>query len=94
MSSFNARQNRKILINCAQNGCAHFQCVNNHYAKFEYKVMNTVGDTDYTNLTQPKHLGKKKCLSSTPIKSGKIFIKCAQNGRCTSSMCEQSLCKV
>ena len=28
---------------------AHFQCVNNHYAKFECKVMNTVGVTDYTN---------------------------------------------
>ena len=28
---------------------AHFQCVNNHYAKFEYKVMNTLGVTDYTN---------------------------------------------
>ena len=28
---------------------AHYQCVNNHYAKFEYKVMNTVGVTDYTN---------------------------------------------
>ena len=30
-------------------GGAHHQCVNNHYAKFEYKVMNTVGVTDYTN---------------------------------------------
>ena len=28
---------------------AHLQCVNNHYAKFEYKKMNTVGVTDYTN---------------------------------------------
>ena len=28
---------------------AHLQCVNNHYAKFEYKGMNTVGVTDYTN---------------------------------------------
>ena len=28
---------------------AHLQCVNNHCAKFEYKVMNTVGFTDYTN---------------------------------------------
>ena len=28
---------------------AGIQCVNNHYAKFEYKVMNTVGVTDYTN---------------------------------------------
>ena len=30
-------------------GGAHLQCVNNHYAKFEYKGMNTVGATDYTN---------------------------------------------
>ena len=30
-------------------GGAHHQWVNNHYAKFEYKVMNTVGVTDYTN---------------------------------------------
>ena len=28
---------------------AHFQCVNYHYAKSEYKVMITVGVTDYTN---------------------------------------------
>ena len=28
---------------------AHVQCVNNDYAKFEYKGMNTVGVTDYTN---------------------------------------------
>ena len=28
---------------------AHFQCVNNHYAKFEFKGMNTVGVTDYTS---------------------------------------------
>ena len=28
---------------------AHLQCVSNHYAKFEYKGMNTVGVTDYTN---------------------------------------------
>ena len=28
---------------------AHLQCVNNHYIKYEYKEMNTVGVTDYTN---------------------------------------------
>ena len=28
---------------------AHLQCVNNHYAKFEYKEINTNGVTDYTN---------------------------------------------
>ena len=41
----------KIFIKCAQKGRggAHLQYVKNHYAKFEYKVMNTVGVTDYTN---------------------------------------------
>ena len=33
----------------AQIGGAHLQCVNNHFAKFKYKEMNTVGVTDYTN---------------------------------------------
>ena len=67
--------------------------MNNHYAKIEYKGMKTVGVTDYTNQT-PLHISDgKKCLSSTPVKNVKIFIKCAQNRRCTSSMSEQSLCK-
>ena len=37
------------LLNVHEIGGAHLQCVSNHYAKFEYKVMNTVGVTDYTN---------------------------------------------
>ena len=49
-------------------GGAHLQCVNNHYAKFEYKGMKTVVVTDYTNQTPSKHLYGKKCLSSTPPK--------------------------
>ena len=28
---------------------AHLQCVKNHYAQFEHKVINTVGVTNYTN---------------------------------------------
>ena len=33
----------KILIKCAQSSmCAHLQCVNNHYAKAEYKGMKTI----------------------------------------------------
>ena len=34
--------------------------------------MKTVGVTDYTNQTPPKHFGWKKCLSSTPVKNEKI----------------------
>ena len=52
-------------------GGAHLQYVNNRYAKFEYKRMNTIGVSDYTNKAPPKHLGRKKCLSSTPVKNGK-----------------------
>ena len=47
------------------------------YAKFEYKRLKTVGVTDYTNQTTPTHFGWKKCLSPTPVKNRKIFIKCA-----------------
>ena len=47
--------------------------MNNHYAKFEYKGMKTVGVTDYTSQTTPKHFGWKKCLSSTPIKMRKYL---------------------
>ena len=35
-----------------------------------------------------------KCLSSTPLKNEKNFMKCAQNRRCTFSICEQSFGKV
>ena len=38
---------------------AYFQSVNNHYAKFDYKRMNTVGVTDYTNWA-PLNISKGK----------------------------------
>ena len=56
--------------------------------------MKTVGVTDYTNQTPSTHFGWKKWLSSTPVKNEKIFIICAQNRRCTSSMYDQSVGKV
>ena len=37
---------------------AHLQCVNNHHVKYEYKSMNTVGVTDYTNLVPLKCCGR------------------------------------
>ena len=52
-------------------GGAHLQCMNNHYGKFEYKGMKTVGVTDYTNQTPPTHFGWKKGLSPTPIQMRK-----------------------
>ena len=54
---------RKKLSNVHQTRGAHLQCVNNHYAKFEYKRMKIVGVTDYTNQTPSKHFGLKKCLA-------------------------------
>ena len=51
-------------MNVHKIGGAHFQCMNNHYAKIKYKGMKTVGVTDYTNQALPTHFGWKKCLSS------------------------------
>ena len=36
-------------INVHKIGGAHLQCVNNHYAEFEYKGLNTVRVSEYTN---------------------------------------------
>ena len=42
-SKFNTRQKlRKKLSNVPKIRDAHLQCVNNHYAKFEYKGMKSV----------------------------------------------------
>ena len=50
MSKFNTRKKwKKYLLNVHKMEGAYLQYVNNHYTKFEYKVMNTVGVTDYTN---------------------------------------------
>ena len=48
-------------------------------------------------ITQTRHpllISDGKGLSSTPVENEKIFIKCAQKGKCTSSMCEQSNAKL
>ena len=47
---------------------AYLQSVDNHYAKFEYEGMKTVGVTDYTNQTPPKHFGWKNVSSTTSLK--------------------------
>ena len=40
----------KYLLNVKKmKGAPHLQCVNNHYEKFAYKVMKTLGVPDYTN---------------------------------------------
>ena len=38
-------------------GGAHLQCVNNHYATFTYKGMNTV-ELLISQIRHPKHLSK------------------------------------
>ena len=39
----------KKSCNVHKKGGAQLQCMNNHYAKIEYKGMKTVGVKDYTN---------------------------------------------
>ena len=55
-------------------GDAHLQCMNNHYEKFEYKGMKTIGVTDYTNQTPHTHFGWKKCLSPTSVKKMRKYL--------------------
>ena len=42
-------KSKKKFMKRAQNRRCKLQCVNKHCVKFEYKGMNTVGVTDYTN---------------------------------------------
>ena len=81
-------------LNVHKIGGARLQCVNNHYAKFEYKATNAVGVTDYTNLGFPIHFGWKNMSKLTSLKNEKKIMKCSHNKRCTSSICVQSLRKV
>ena len=46
---------RKYISNVQKMVGAHLQCMNNHYAKFEYKGMETVEVKDYTNQTLSTH---------------------------------------
>ena len=57
MSKFKTLKKRKKNINDMCIGEAHLQCVNNHYAKLEYKGMNTIKVTDlYMPCAQgPRH---------------------------------------
>ena len=45
------KKKKEYLSNVRNVNGAHVQCMKNHYAKFEYKGMKTVGVTDYINQT-------------------------------------------
>ena len=92
ISKFNSRKKWEIIYQMYTKWEVHI--FNVYYARFEYKGMKTVGVTDYTNQTPSTDFRWKKCLSPTPLKNENIFIKWAQNRRCTSSICEQPVCKV
>ena len=57
---------------------AHLQCVNNHYAKFKYKDIKFVLDTDNTQITQCKHYKGGVQIIMSKFNTPKCIIKCAQ----------------
>ena len=59
---------RSYLSNLHKRESAHFQYVNNRYAKFEYKKVKTAGITDYTNHTPSKHFWTKMSKFNNPKK--------------------------
>ena len=46
-----------LLKNVGAVPSAHFQCMNNHYAKFEHQGIKTVRVTDFTNQAPSKPFG-------------------------------------
>ena len=66
MSKFNAPKIIFLLPNVHKIGGAHLQCVNNHYATFEYKTNKTIGVKDYTNQTPSKHFEQKNVQVQPP----------------------------
>ena len=62
ISKFNTPQKcNNIYQMCTEREMRILQCVEKHYAAFEYKGMKkTVGVTDYTNQTPAKHLSRNK----------------------------------
>ena len=53
-------QDQTLLWTCVPR--AHIQCVNNHYAKSEYKGIRSVGATDNTQITQSQSKHCKGCV--------------------------------
>ena len=49
MSKFNTHKKCENIYQMHKIEGAHPKCVDNHYAKFEYKGIKTGGVTDYTN---------------------------------------------
>ena len=60
MSQFNTHRN------IHQIGVANIRCVNNQYAKFEYKGMKSVGVTDSTKQTSSMHYGRQNYKIDIP----------------------------
>ena len=55
MSKFNSPKNKKNVNQFEQKGEPHVQCMNKHYAEFEYKGMKIIGVTDNTHQKPSKH---------------------------------------
>ena len=67
LSSTPVKKMRKYLSNVHKMVGAHLQCMNNHWAKFEYKGMKTFGVTDYTNLRYPKSVADRLTDGVDPV---------------------------
>ena len=88
-----ALKSNKYLSNVHKIGGTHVQLMNNHYAKLNIKGWKLF-ELHFTQTRHHLSILRKKCPVSTPVKNEKVVIKCAQNGKLTSSIFEQSLCKV
>ena len=67
----------KTICNKYKIAGEHLQCVNNYYAKFEYKRMKSVGVTGYTDTLYVFHM-EKMSKFNTPQKKENIHEICTK----------------
>ena len=94
MSKFNTPQKWKKVMKGAQNRRCTSSMGEQSFSKVWMKRNKNFWSYRLHKLGTPKVLRTAKCLSSTPLKNEKKIMNCAQNRRCTSSICEQSFGKV
>ena len=82
LSIFDAKNDPSKMRKNMKRTKIRIQYVKNHYAKFKYKPMNTVGERDCTNKA-PLCILDAKMSKFYPSKMRKTM-KRAQNNRCIS----------
>ena len=94
MSKSNPPQKWEKYMKCAQNNrCTSLICEQS-ICKIWIKRNENFWSYRLHKLGTPYAFRTEKCLSPIPPQQWEKYMKCVQNNRCTSLICEQSICEV